>query len=176
MPSPEVSVLKSESMPVAAVARSAHDESWPSRVSLLCLGVGLLALVLATGCSTGHAASDAHGDFATSNGTISGTVRVPGGAAPADRRVVEVVNVVTNERRRVRTDAVGGFTVRVKPGKYRVVVALRNGESLVKGPGVMDVARGTSDARADFVIGTVHVSRPRTPAYRGDDGLGSPIA
>lgn len=163
-------------MRAAAVARSVRDESWRCRVSLFCLGAGLLALLSTMGCSTGHAASGDGADSASSKGTISGTVRVPGGAAPADRRLVEVVNVVTNERRRVRTDGGGAFTVRVKPGKYRVVVALRSGESLVKGPGVMDVARGAGDARADFVIGTVHVSRPRTPAYRGDDGLGSPIA
>jgi hypothetical protein len=40
---------------------------------------------------------------------------------------------------------------------------------------VIHVDRSAVDADADFVIGTSHVSRPR-PAYKADDGLGSPVA
>jgi hypothetical protein len=112
----------------------------------------------------------------TPQATISGTVRGSESSAALEGRVVDVVNVQTNERQRVATNRTGGFTVKVKPGKYRVEVTLRAGEALVKEPGVMDVNRASRDAHADFVIGTVRVSRPRGPAYRVDHGLGSPIA
>jgi hypothetical protein len=56
------------------------------------------------------------------------------------------------------------------------VLALRANESLVREPGIIDLNRTDQAAHADFVLGTVRVSRPRSPAYRTDDGLGSPIA
>ena len=53
--------------------------------------------------------------------------------------------------------------------------AARDGESIIKQPGVIDLNKSDVDAHADFVLGSVRVSRPRSPQYR-DDGLGSPIA
>jgi hypothetical protein len=103
-------------------------------------------------------------------------VRGPESAGSSDGRVVEVINVETNERQRVTTNDGGGFTVKVKPGNYRVELALREGESLVRAPGVMQVNRNGLDAHADFIIGAGRLSRPRGPAYRTDDGLGSPVA
>jgi hypothetical protein len=40
----------------------------------------------------------------------------------------------------------------------------------------MHVNRTDIDAHADFIIGAGRVSRPRGPAYRTADGLGSPVA
>jgi hypothetical protein len=109
------------------------------------------------------------------DGTIVGTVR---GAEPAalDGRTVEVVNLPTGERQRTVTNREGAFTVHVPAGKYRIELALRDGERLASQPGTLDVNRLDAEAHADFVLGNVRVSRPRSPAYRTADGLGSPVA
>lgn len=111
----------------------------------------------------------------TTDGTISGTVRGPEGTSAIDGRDVEVVNVETGERQHTVTNNAGGFTFKVKPGKYRVDVALRGGETIIKKPDIVDVNRSDVDAHADFVVGTAPVSRPRFQAPRADDGLGSAI-
>ena len=110
------------------------------------------------------------------DGTISGTVRGPEGTSAIDGRTVEVINVDTGERQRVATNNAGGFTFKVKPGNYRVELTLLDGETIIKKPDVIHVNRSDVDAHADFVIGVVRVSRPRNPAPRTDDGLGSAIA
>lgn len=110
------------------------------------------------------------------DGTISGTVRGPEGTSAIDGRGVEVINVDTGERQRATTNNAGGFTFKVKPGKYRVELALQDGETLVKKPDVINVNRSDVDAHADFVVGIARISRPRTRVPRADDGLGSAIA
>lgn len=116
-------------------------------------------------------------------GTVRGTVRSPRGAA-VDGRIVEIVNLDTGERQRLTTNIAGTFSLRVKPGKYRVELALRDGESLLQPPAVIDLNRmnlnrtathGSLDAHVNLVVGTVRASRPRGPGYRTDHGLGSPI-
>jgi hypothetical protein len=110
------------------------------------------------------------------DGTISGTVRGPEGTSAIDGRAVEVINVDTGERQRATTNSAGGFTFKVKPGKYRVELVLQDGETLVKKPDVINVNRSDVDAHADFVLGATRVSRPRHRVPRADDGLGSAIA
>jgi hypothetical protein len=143
---------------------------------LIWFTVGLFALLTLGACRSGVPAIDASERPPEPAGTISGTVRGPEGASSVDGRLVEVVNVDTHERQRVATNSAGGFSFKVKPGKYRVELTVREGESIVKQPGIMNVNRSDVDAHADFVIGSVRVSRPRGPAYRIDDGLGSPVA
>ena len=109
-------------------------------------------------------------------GTISGTIKVPQGSNFVGGRVVEVINTETGERQRLTTSNVGGFTFKVKPGKHRVQVELREGESIVKQPGIMNVNRTGTDAHADFIIGTVPAARPPSSIKQGDPGLGPPIA
>jgi len=110
------------------------------------------------------------------DGTISGTVRGPEGTSAVSGRAVEVVNVDTGERQHGTTSVTGGFTFKVKPGKYRIELALQDGETLVKRPDVIHVNRSDVDAHADFVLGATRVSRPRTRMPRADDGLGAGIA
>ena len=110
------------------------------------------------------------------DGTISGTVRGPEGTSPVSGRSVEVVNVDTGERQHGTTSVAGGFTFKVRPGKYRIELALQDGETLVKRPDVIHVNRSDVDAHADFVLGATRVSRPRTRMPRADDGLGAGIA
>jgi Carboxypeptidase regulatory-like domain len=132
-------------------------------------------LVMTAGCVRDVAASDESRKAASPQGTLSGSVRGPENVATVGGRVVEVVNVETNERQRSTTNAAGGFSFRVKPGKYRVELSLREGESLVRSPGVLDVKHRQIDAHADFIVGAGRVARPRGPAYRTVDGLGYPI-
>jgi hypothetical protein len=110
------------------------------------------------------------------DGTINGTVRGTAGTSPIDGRTVEVINVATGERQRAATNNAGGFTFKVQPGKYRVELTLRDGETLVRQPGVISVNRSDMDARADFVVSASGVARPRYHAPRSDDGLGSAVA
>ena len=112
----------------------------------------------------------------TADGTISGTVRGPEGTSAIDGRDVEVVNVDTGERQHTVTNSAGGFTFKVRPGKYRVQLSLRDGESILKQPDVINVNRSDVDAHADFVVGTARLSRPRLHAPRADDGLGAASA
>jgi hypothetical protein len=110
------------------------------------------------------------------DGTISGSVRGAEASSPIKGRVVEAISVESGERQRVTTNTAGGFSFKLKPGRYRVELALRDGESVVKRPGVIDLSQGGANTQADFVVGTVHISRPRYPLYRIDTGLGAPIA
>jgi hypothetical protein len=149
--------------------------SHPSRLySAALLVAGLLAL-LSIGCRQGMPVIDPSPGVKDAHGTISGTVRGPEGTSAIEGRVVEVVNLDTNERQRTTTSNVGGFTFKVKPGKYRVSVTLAEGESIIKQPGVMNVNRSDVDAHADFILGVVKVVRPRFPASASDPALGFPI-
>jgi len=167
---------------VVTLVRRRHHQYWPHWVALAWLTVAVFALLMVAGCRRRVAVPDAAVGPAqpTTAATISGTVRAPEGATGIEDRVVEVINVDTSERQRVTTNNAGSFVVKVKPGKYRVELTLRDGEAIVRQPGVINVNRTDFDAHADLVIGSGRgsgrVPRPRGPAYRIDNGLGSPIA
>jgi hypothetical protein len=135
----------------------------------------LLALVGIAACHGGPVV-DLGPKPIQADGTISGTVRGPEGTSAIEGRSVEVINVDTGERQRVLTSNSGGFTFKVKPGKYRVELALQDGETLLKRPDVINVNRSDVDAHADFILGVPRVSRPGKRIPRADDGLGSAIA
>ncbi len=162
-------------MNTRAQAIVAHDY-WPRWMALGWITVGLLTLLSVSACRRGVPVIDTAPRPTQADGTISGTVRGPEGTSPVDGRVVEVVNVETGERQSATTNPAGGFSFKLKPGKYRVNLTLRDGESIVRQPGVIDLNRSDVDAHADFVLGTPRVSRPRAPVYRIDDGLGAPVA
>ena len=145
--------------------------------------IGIKAAFLATlialpavACRQGMPVIDTSPRPTQADGTISGTVRGPDGTSPLDGRLVEVVNVDTGEKQQVATNNAGGFTFKVKPGKYQVNLTLREGEVLVKKPSIINVNRSDVDAHADFVLGVARVARPRFRQPRGEDGLGSPSA
>ena len=140
------------------------------------IGLAILSLVAAA-CRQGIPVIDTGPRPQQADGTISGTVRGPEGTSPIEGRGVEVVNVETGARQKAVTNPAGGFTFKVAPGKYRVVLTLLEGEVIVKQPPVLTVNRSDVDAHADFVIGSSRdATRQRWPRLRGDDGLGSPIA
>jgi carboxypeptidase family protein len=160
---------------VRVTNRRVWDRPWASRPTLTWFAIGILTVVVLVGCRRGVPVVDTSPRPVTTEGTISGTVRGPEPARAIGGRTVEVINIATNERQRVTTNNAGGFTVKVKPGKYRVEFSLRGGETLVKQPGVMNVNREV-DAHADFVIGG-RDSRPRGTGSRTNSSLslGSPI-
>jgi hypothetical protein len=135
----------------------------------------LLALMSIGACRQGVPVIDTSPGPAVQDGTISGTVRGPEGTSAIDGRVVEAVNIDTGARQRATTNSAGGFTFKLPPGKYRIEITLREGESIVKQPGVINLNRSDVDAHADFVLSTVRVTRPR-PSQQGTDGLGAPLA
>ena len=140
---------------------------WVTPVIRMALAATLIA-VATVACRQGIPVIDTTPGPTQADGTISGTVRGPEGTSPLDGRMVEVTNVDTGEKQRVATNNAGGFTFKVKPGKYQVQLTLREGEVLVKKPGVISVNRSDVDAHADFVLGIARVSRPAaSPAARG---------
>lgn len=144
---------------------------------LICFLVGATVLVSIGACRSGVPVLDTSPKPTQADGTISGIVRGPEGTSAVEGREVSVINVETGERQRAVTSNTGGFTFKLKPGKYRVEIVLLQGESLLKKPGIINVNRSDVDAHADFVIGSgaSRSSRPRiTP--RTDNGLGAPIA
>ncbi len=145
------------------------------RVTAFRLIAALATLLSLTACRRGVPVVDTSPQPIQTDGTLSGTVRGLGSTSPIDRRTVEIINLDTGERYRTATSN-GGFTLKIKPGKYRVELTLRDGELLVRQPGVINVNRTDVDAHADFVVGASGVGRPRYHAPRSDDGLGSPVA
>jgi hypothetical protein len=137
------------------------------------LSLGLVVL-LTTGCASDAGAAARQN--APSDNTLAGTVRGSDPAAPVSGRTVAVVNVVTGERRTTETGATGGFTIDLPAGTYRVELALRKGETVVKRPDVVSLNHGRTDSHVEFVVAPATLARPRGPAYHLDNGLGSPIA
>lgn len=134
------------------------------------------ALLTIAACRQGMPVIDTTPGPVQADGTISGTVRGPAGSSAVVGRTVEVVNLATGHRQTTTTNEAGGFTFKVPPGRYRVVLALLDGEVIIKQPSVIQVNRSDVDAHADFVLGTSRAQRQRSPRLRGDDGLGAPIA
>ena len=149
-------------------------------MALLCVAALTVAFMSVTSCRRGTPILNPGEASQSTDGTISGTVRGPEGTSSIVGRQVEVVNVDSGERQQATTNNAGGFTFKVKPGKYRVEVALVAGESILKQPGVMQIDKSDVDAHADFVIGSAKAagpaSRPRPPASPIATGLGSPVA
>jgi hypothetical protein len=141
------------------------------------LAAAAVLLVLAvTACRQGVPVIDTSPPPPQVDGTISGTVRGPAGTSAVSGRQVTVVNVRTGERLSTTTSSTGGFTFKVKPGRYRVELALLPGEIIEKRPSEIDVNASDVDAFADFVLGSGRLTRPRLPRLRVDHGLGAPSA
>ena len=142
-------------------------------ISVLALPVALMCLAA---CRSGAPVVDPSPKPPQMDGTISGTVRGPEGTSSIEGRQVAVVNVATGERQTTTTNNAGGFTFNVKPGKYRVEVAVQTGETVLKRPGIMTIDKSDVDAHADFIVGSARAAAPRFAAPQTDNGLGSPRA
>jgi len=141
----------------------------------LWLSLGILALLMAGAFRRGVPVVDLGPKPVNARGTITGIVRGPEGTSPLAGRTVEIVNEATGERRSVQTAENGGFTIQLPAGKYRLELTLKPGETIVKRPGIVDLGKGDIDSHIEFVLSS-RIARPSGPAYRLDNGLGSPIA
>lgn len=142
----------------------------------LSLGLAVCLFTLIAGCRQGVPVVDTTPRPPQADGTISGTVRGPEGTGAVEGRLVTVINLETGARQQASTNNAGGFTFKVAPGRYRVELTVREGEVIVKRPGVMSINRSDVDSHADFVLGVARSARPRLPVNRGFDGLGAPSA
>ena len=156
--------------------RAERCQYCPRWLTGLWLIAGLTALLYSGACRRGVPVVDLGPKPPDARGTITGIVRGPEGTTAMNGRTVEIVNVSTGEKHTARTEANGGFTIQVPKGKYRLELPLHEGETLVKKPGVVDLDRGDIDSHIEFVLGPARAALPhRAPAYRLDNGLGSPI-
>jgi hypothetical protein len=144
-------------------------------MAILCAAVMAVAVTSVAACRRGGPVIDPGERPPTTDGTISGTVRGPEGTSSIAGRDVEVLNLATGERMQTKTNNAGGFSFKVKPGKYRVEVTLVPGESVLKRPGVMNINHSDVDAHADFVLGSAKSSLRRKPT-RAVAVLGQPLA
>ncbi len=142
----------------------------------LWLVLGILALVLSGACRRGVPVVDLGAKPPVALGTLTGIVRGPEGTSPVTGRTVTAINADTGERRSTETGENGGFTIQLPAGKYRLELALKDGETIIKHPGIVNLDKGDIDSHIEFVLSVVRLARPRGPAYRLDNGLGSPIA
>jgi hypothetical protein len=158
-----------------SITRATACHYCPRWLTALWLLVGLLALVLAGACrATGAAAAETPAP--SPRATITGTVRGTEGSSPVAGRTLAIIDVATGQRTVVRTSSSGEFSVAVPAGRYRLEMSLNDGETLIKRPDLVDLDKDRRDANIELVVGSSRVVRPRGPAYRLDNGLGSPIA
>ena len=159
-----------------SIARVTTCRFCPGWLTGLILSFGVLALLFAGGCRRGVPVVDLGPRPPAARGTIAGIVHGPEGTSAMSGRTVEVVNTTTGEHHTVQTQTNGGFTIALPAGKYRFELPLLDGETLIKKPGIVDLDRGDIDSHIEFVVGPARISRPRSPSYPVDNGLGSPIA
>ena len=89
----------------------------------------------------------------TTPGTIGGIVSTIGGERLAGREVRAVPVAGTGKYSAV-TNVTGGFTIKVPPGEYRLEVDLREGEKVVRSPGVIRINKSDLDANLEIVVGS----------------------
>jgi hypothetical protein len=148
----------------------------PTWVSALWLIVGIAALLYSSACHPVAPVVDLGSKPPAAKGTLTGIVRGPEGTSAVSGRTVEIVNVASGEKHTAQTAGNGGFTIELPKGKYRLALPLHDGETLVKQPGIVDLDKGDIDSHIEFVLGPSRAAaRHRSPAYRLDNGLGSPI-
>jgi hypothetical protein len=164
-------------MPTVSLARPSHWRCRPLWRAPLWLSLGLL--LFAGGCHSSAPVIDVGAKPPDAKGTIYGVVRGPGVTAGLPGRSIDVINTETNKRQTVQTGQGGAFTLELPAGKYRLELALHDGETLTKRPDIVELGHGKIESHIEFVLSgggdPVHVARPHGPAYRLDNGLGSPI-
>jgi hypothetical protein len=111
----------------------------------------LLLLAPGLGCRTARPL-DADENPAA-KGTLNGTVRGVDNGAPVAGRQVEAVRISDGRRFTAKTNAAGGFTFLVPPGRYRLDLSLARAEKIVSRPDIIDVSSGSFIGDADFVMG-----------------------
>jgi hypothetical protein len=114
------------------------------------LWLAILVLAVAA-CRTGRPLLDSSTDNDQAAGTIAGIVTAEG--EPLAGRRVEAVAVGGSQTYSAVTNVTGGFSIGVPPGKYRLKVALQDGEKVTRDPGVVDINESDLDANLEIHVG-----------------------
>lgn len=116
--------------------------------------LALAALLAAGGCRTGQPIYDSSHHDPETPGTIGGILRAGIGGDPVAGRVVVAVSLSDAAQRfSATTNVTGGFSIKVPPGHYRLEVDLREGERVLRSPGIIDIDKSDLDANREIVIG-----------------------
>lgn len=107
--------------------------------------------IVSAACRQGVPVVDPSAPPPTVDGTISGRV-VTAGGAPLGVRRLEFVNTATGATHTVSSDANGAYTIKVPPGKYRLTLELRSGESLEKPLGEIVIHKSDLDNNIQVVV------------------------
>lgn len=84
-------------------------------------------------------------------GSISGMVTGSDGTALGARKVT-AIDMKSGARVEASTTSIGGYTMRVPPGTYRLELEVRPGEALAAVPDATEVDPGDLDAGRNFVV------------------------
>lgn len=118
------------------------------------VALALAAVLAASGCRTGQPIYDSSQHDHQTPGTIGGILRAGIGGEPVARRVVVAVNLSDSALRySATTNVTGGFSIKVPPGHYRLEVDLREGERILRSPGIIDINKSDLDANRELIIG-----------------------
>jgi hypothetical protein len=114
----------------------------------LCL---IAAALAATACLSSRPVVDTGSKPPAQDGTIAGHVTTDGDA-PVVTRKVRVVPVDGGTPYETTTNNAGSYSLKVRPGRYRLEVELRPGERVVKQPEDTEVNPSDLDPDRNFVI------------------------
>lgn len=113
----------------------------------------VVILVAIGGCRSGQPLLVSEQGNMSTPGTIGGYVSAVGGDRLPGRQVT-AVHTTTKERYTATTSVMGGFSIKVPPGDYRLEIDLRDGEKVVKEPGVIHINKSDLDANMEIVVGS----------------------
>jgi len=111
----------------------------------------VLVLLAGAACRTSRPVWSATPGDDTTPGTIAGNLTMSGGD-PVAGRTVTAVALETSQKYTALTNVSGGFSIKVPPGKYRLQPELREGETVVADPGIVDINKSDLDANREIVI------------------------
>ena len=134
----------------------------PRWVTGLWLSLGILHAPAGRGLQARRAGRRSRPQTAGRARHAHGTVRGPEGTSPIGGRTVEIFNTETGEKHTTTTSDTGGFTIQLPAGKYRLELPLKDGETIAKRPGVIDLGRGDIDSHVEFVLATASASTAPT--------------
>jgi hypothetical protein len=149
---------------------------WYSRTALTAAVMVFAGLLTVIACRRGAPVLDPGPKPPEMNGTISGRLTGVDDSTRLVNRHLTIVSLDNGMKFTTSTTSTGGFTVKVPPGRYRVEVALRPDEHLVKAPDVVSINPSDVDANLEFVIAVGAAQHRPADSLREEDGLGAPIA
>jgi hypothetical protein len=90
---------------------------------------------------------------APAHGTVAGTVSGPTALGPVAERQVVAIELESGRRHSTKTNMLGAFSLLLPAGRYRLEVALAEGEEIIQAPGIIALDHGDVIADANVVLG-----------------------